>query len=165
MANSEYRQLITDTARTIIEENYPHEIYTFRAACVAYFCNPQEVLKHQKSKDPLLGFGVTDVVAMITPALLLVTTEVVTYLAEEARKVAIEKGTDAVLTLVEQRFKKKKKENSTAAPLTIDQMKYIHKHSYDRFRQLKLSEAQANLLANELLASLITESGEKDSAE
>jgi hypothetical protein len=164
MANSEYNQLITDTVRTIIEENYPHEIHTFSATSEAHFRNPRQVLKYRKSKDPFLGIGATDIVAAVTPALLFVTNEVVMYLVEEAKKVAIEKSTDAILTLVKQHFKSKKKENGIFVPLTIEQMKYIHKLSYDRFLYLKISEKEASRLANDILASMITEAGEKESA-
>ena len=150
-------QLIAELARDLISQTVPQELPLFRANSEAFFTNPEKLLAGQKGKDEMLGFGVGEAVAMMTPAALMVTSEIVKFLTEEVKKSAKGEGTALVGETVKKMFKKfrveEKKENSPA-PLTPEQLNQVRELALKKARQLKLSDARCKLLADALVGSL-----------
>jgi len=150
-------QLIAELSRDLISETAPQELPLFRANSEAFFTNPEKLLAMQKSRDEMLGFGVGEAVAMMTPAVLAVTSEIVKFLSEEVKKSAKEEGTALVGETVKKMFKKfrpeEKKENSPA-PLTPEQLNQVRELALKKARHLKLSDARCKLLADALIGSL-----------
>ena len=76
-------QLIIDLSRDLLAQVAPQELPLFRAASQAYQSDPDALSKSGGEKDEMLGFGAGEVAALLTPAVLLITSEVVKFLAEE----------------------------------------------------------------------------------
>lgn len=161
MKNSDQSQLIADVARDVVAQVAPQELPLFRATSVAYFKNPEKALKQQRGKDEKLGFGGGDVVTLLTPIILTVMTEVVTFLTVEVKKAVAAESASLISDQVKNLFKKFHPEGEEGqhdpAPLTREQIARVHKLAYERFLQLKLPETQANRLADALTARLITD--------
>lgn len=64
----------------------PQELPLFRPMSAAYFKNPDKVLKSQSGKDEMLGFGVAEAVIMLTPSILAIMSQVVTFVTAEVQK-------------------------------------------------------------------------------
>lgn len=157
MTDKTENQLIAELARDLISKTAPQELPLFRANSEAFFTNPEKLLAGQKGKDEMLGFGVGEAVAMMTPAVLAVTGEVVKFLVEEFKKTAKDESTAFISEAVKKMFKKfrpeEKKENSPA-PLTPEQLNQVRELALKKARQLKLSDARCKLLADALVGSL-----------
>jgi len=162
MTSSDQNQLIADVARDIIAQTAPEELPLFRATSVAYFKNPEKILKDQKRKDEILGFGPGEVVSLLTPTVLVVVTEVVTFVTAEVQKSIATESASIISELVKKQFKRfqpeEKKEQNEVARLTPEQIAQIRKRTYEKARQLKLSESQAGLLADSVVGSLVAAS-------
>ena len=161
MTNAQNTPLIADVARDIVAQTAPQELPLFRATSAAYFKKPDQALKNQTGKDEMLGFGTGELVSLLTPTVLIVVTEVVTFLTVEVKKAVATESASLISDQVKKLFKKfhpeAEKEQSDPAPLTREQIARVHKLAYERFLQLKLSETQANRLADAITASLITD--------
>lgn len=157
MTDKTENQLIAELARDLISQTAPQELPLFRANSEAFFTNPEKLLAGQKGKDEMLGFGAGEAIAMMTPAILAVTGEVVKFLAEEFKKTAKDESTAFVSETVKKMFKKfrpeEKKENSPA-PLTPEQLNQVRELALKKARHLKLSDARCKLLADALVGSL-----------
>lgn len=160
MTDSTHNQLVTDLGRDLISQIAPQEIPIFRANSEAYFKDPQKTLSARVGKDEALGFGIGEAAAFLTPIALAVITEVVKFLAEEVKKSLATETSSVINEMVKKLFKRfhpaEKKEASQA--LTKQQIEQIRQLSFAKARQLNLTEGQANLLADTLVASLVTAS-------
>src|SRR2546426_8822313 len=161
MTSAENNQLIADVARDIVAQTAPQELPLFRMTSAEYFKKPDKVLKNQAGKDESLGFGTAEMVSFLTPSVLTVVTEVVTFLTLVVKEAIADKSASLITDQVKKLFKKfhpeAEKEKSDPSPLTREQIARVHKLSYERFLQLKLSDMQANRLADAIAASLITD--------
>lgn len=161
MTSLDDNQLIADVARDIVAQTAPQELPLFRATSVAFFKKPKNVLKNQVGKDEMLGFGVGETVSLLTPAVLVVTTEVVTFVTAAVKESVVAGGANLVSDFTKTVFKKFRTEEKKAAdnppPLTLEQIAQVRKLAYQRFLQLKLSDAQANRLADAVVATLVSE--------
>lgn len=161
MTNAENNQLIADVARDIIAQTAPQELPLFRATSAAYFKHPDKVLKDQTSKDEMLGFGPDEAVALLTPYVLLVMTEAVTFIVNEVKKSVTDESAAVISDLVKKQFKrfrsKEKKEQHEVVLLTPEQIEQVHKQVYEKAHQLKLSDDKAGLLADAVVGSLVSE--------
>lgn len=63
-------QLVREIARSVVAQVAPEEMPIFTALSRAYFADPERSLSGDDSGDGLLGFGVDEVVAVVTPAVL-----------------------------------------------------------------------------------------------
>ena len=157
MTDKNENQWVAELARDLISQTAPQELPLFRANSEAFFTNPEKLLAGQKGKDEMLGFGVGEAVAMMTPTVLAVTGEVVKFLMEELKKTAKDESTALVGETVKKMFKKfrpeEKKENSPA-PLTPEQLAQVRELALKKARHLKLSDARCKLLADALVGSL-----------
>jgi hypothetical protein len=159
MTSAENNQLIADAAREVIAQTEPGELPLFQAISTQYFKRADKILKKQSGKEDLLGFGIAEAMSVVTPAVLVVTTWLVIFLAEEAAKSIAEKSVSLITKQVKKRFKKFSKEDtkdeSALPPLTHEQIAYVRQQAYEKFLQLNLSETRANRLADAVVASLI----------
>jgi hypothetical protein len=164
MPDSMYNQLVSEVTRDVITQMAPQEVPLVRATSEAYFKNPEKVLATHTGKDEMLGFGTGEVVTLLTPVVLAVTTEVVTFLGEEIKKSVKDEGASFVNVSVKALFKKfrpaekpekpEKPEKQTPPPLTGEQLARVREIALKKARQLKLSERSAKLLADSLVGSL-----------
>ena len=88
MTDSLENQLIADLARDLVSQTAPQELPLFRANSAAFFENPDKLLAEQRSKDEMLGFGAVEAVALMTPAILAVSSAIVQFLIAEIKKSA-----------------------------------------------------------------------------
>ena len=161
--NAEQNQLVTDLARDLVAQMAPQELPLFRANSANYFKNPDKALQPQTGKDDMLGFGAGEVVTLLTPYLLAVLTEVVTFIVEEVKKSAKTQGTNVINDMVKQMFKKfqpqpttqEQKPAPSAPPLTHDQLAQIRQLAFEKSRKLKLSGRQSAMLADSIVGSLV----------
>jgi hypothetical protein len=159
MTSVENNQLIADVARDVIAQTEPGELPLFRAIKTEYFKRPVEALKNQSGRDELLGFGMGETVPLLTPAVLVVMSQVVAFLTEVVRQSVVEESASLINERVRRLFKKFRPEETrdelAPAPLTREQLVQVHKQAYEKFLELKLSGTRANYLADAVVASLI----------
>src|ERR1700676_3619260 len=105
VTNAENNQLIADVARDIVIQTAPQELPLFRATSTAYFKNPK-AHKNQVGKDEILGFGTGEMVSLLTPVVLTVVTEVVTFLTLEVKKAAAAESASLISDHVKKLFKR-----------------------------------------------------------
>jgi hypothetical protein len=134
----------------------------FRSLSEAYFKDPDEVLAGRPPKDDILGFGGGDAVPFLTPMALAVMTEVLQYVGERVIKTAKEEGAELASDAVKRLFKKfqAEEQGSPKRPPRLPQehMIQIHQIVLEKARQLRLSEAQSDVLAKAVVGSLATAS-------
>jgi hypothetical protein len=154
----EQEQLIAELAQEQVQRVAPQELPLYRATSKAYFENPEKMVEGQQ--DRMLGFGAEIGVAFLTPVVLSVTTEVFKFLADEVRKSVAAECSGVIHDLVKKMFKRFYPTGSEAAqtppPLTSEQVTQVRRLAFDKARQLNVSEAQAGLLADSLIGSLVT---------
>ena len=105
----------------------------------------------------MLGFGVGIAVPFLTPIVLAVTTEVIMYVVEEVKKTIKEESSSLASDIVRKMFKKFRPSDSEVKKLpqlTADQLARVRRLAFERACQLKLPEAQAQLLADSLAGGL-----------
>lgn len=179
MNETTQNQLIADLARDVVIEIAPHELPMFRLQSEAYFKDPDSALEGHAGKEDMLGFGAGAAAAFLTPAVLAVTTAVVKFAAEEAKKSVQDEGADLISDIVKRMFKKfrpeekkegegrkdeskkdeskKDKGKEGPPPLTPEQLKKVHKLAFEQALQLRLSENTAETLAESLVGSLVVD--------
>ena len=159
MTDKTEAQLIAELARDLISQTVPQELPLFRANSEAFFTNPEKLLAGQKGKEEMLGFGVGEAITMMSPAILMITSEIVKFLIEELKKTVKDESSALVSETVKKMFKKfrpeENKENSPA-PLTPEQLAQVRELALKKARHLKLSDARCKLLADALVGSLAT---------
>jgi hypothetical protein len=150
---SPYKALIRDIARDVVEQAAPQELLIYQAASAAFFADPKRALRHSRSKDSALGFGLDPLAVVLTPAILSVLCGVFEFLAEVAKK-AIEAGLEREITdVIKSMFKK------SAAPelsvLTAEQIEIVHQRVLLAAKELKLPGGKPEALANAVLKQLV----------
>lgn len=157
MTDKTEAQLIAELARDLISQTAPQELPLFRANSEAFFTNPEKLLAGQKGKDEMLGFGVGEAITMMSPAILMVTSEIVKFLIDELKKTVKDESSALIGETVKKMFKKfrpeEKKENAPS-PLTPEQLAQVRELALKKARQLKLSDERCKLLADALVGSL-----------
>jgi hypothetical protein len=154
------QEIIAEIAREQVAELAPDELPLFRPTSEAYFKDPDKTLKPQSGRDEVLGFGAQAALTFLTPIVLAVVTEVVTFLVAEIGKSLKEEGRVAVGQIVKGLFKRFRGPDAPATPapaiatLTPDQLAQVRKVAYDKARTLNLTEDRAALLADALVGSL-----------
>lgn len=161
MMNSSRNQLIADVARDIVVQIAPQELPLYRATSTAYFKDSNKFLKRRAVKDEMLGFGIQKTVCLLTPTVLFVMSEVVTFVTVAVKESLVESGAELISDSVKKMFKmfrsEGKNEVSNPSPLTLQQIAQVRKLAYEKFLKLKLSDAQATSLADAVVAKLVSE--------
>jgi hypothetical protein len=157
VTDSVENQLIADLARDLVLQTAPQELTIFRAHSKAFFENPDKLLAEQGGKDEPLGFGVGEVVAFMTPAILAMSSAIIQFLVAEIKTSAKDEGTVLIGTTIKQVFKKfrpAEKKADQPPPLTAAQLAHVRELVLEKANQLKLSEARRTLMADALIGSL-----------
>jgi hypothetical protein len=153
---SDQDQLIAAWAQDIVAQAAPEELPLFRAKSIEYFKNPNKSLKGQKSKDNMLGMGVSESVILVTPYVLTIATQIIKFVAEELSKALATQSADAIGDLIKRIFQRpgKKQDDTKPILLTHEQLTQIYHVAYQTARGLHLPDEKARLLANATVGSL-----------
>jgi len=155
MAVSNENELVDALARDIITQIAPEELLLYQSISEEYFNNPQKLLDEPSKKDEMLGFGVGEAAALLTPIVLGVTAAVVKYIGDEIRKSVQEESSTLIGEWVKKFFKIfRSSEDKEIPALTSSQLEQVRDVAYRQARQLKLSEQRAELLADAVVGSL-----------
>jgi hypothetical protein len=142
-------QLITQVARVVVTQIAPQELSIFSDICEAYFKNPNKMHVGQAGAEETLGFGLESVSTVVmSPIILSIVNNVVQVLAQEVAESGIVKRLLQKLHLV------KKEKKKISLPLSPEQIRQVHQLTMVKARQFKLSESQAQLLADSLIGNL-----------
>jgi hypothetical protein len=93
---------------------------------------------------------------MLTPVVLAVTTEVVITIVQQIKAVVKEEGGSLATDWIKLMFKRYRPEKETQLPpaLTSSQLVQVREVALKKARQLKLSEANAKMLADAIVGGL-----------
>jgi hypothetical protein len=149
--------LVRDLAREVLKKTAPAELALLRPASERYFADPEGALRERRREQEVLGFGSEAVIALLTPVVLTIVTDVLKDLAADLARSAGTRGTAAVRTALRRLFGL---DASGAAaevpPITQEQLVLVRQSAFDRAVALDLPEAKANLLADALVGDLLT---------
>ena len=154
MTNQDQNQLIEDIAREVVATTAPEELPLFRATSAAYFQHPDRVLKEQQSKDEMLGFGVVEVVTLLTPYVFPIVTAVIKAIIAEVQKSMVTESTSLTSEVVKRLFKKIQPDEKTPVQLTDAQLARVVEAANIEASRLKLPDDTAHLLADALKGML-----------
>ena len=157
-ARSDDDALVAALARASVERAAPEELPLFRATSEAYFKDPS-ALERPQSRDDMLGFGVDAAVMLVTPVALAVARDVIQFIGTHLRARAEKEGEGAIDRVLDRLLRRDDQPATTpAAPaeLTDDQLEQVRTLAFEKAKQLKLSDAKAELLAESLVGSLAT---------
>lgn len=159
MNNAVHDQVIADVARELIAEVAPQELPIFRANAEAFFRDPDKSLhKLPPGKDDMLGMGIGEAVAFLTPVTLALVTEATQFLLGEVKKSVTSESESLISDRVKKLFKKfrseEKDEKKNPLALTSEQLAEVRRLAYEKARQMQLPETQAALLADAMVGSL-----------
>lgn len=156
-------EIISEAARTVVAVMAPQELPLFRANSEAYFKNPEKALQNRSGKDEMLGFGVGEVIAFLTPVVLAVISDVAAYLYEEVKKAAQAESAGWINATVGSMFAKLRPGQKTPAEtnnkqkparLTPEQLAQVREIVIGKASQLKLSDERAGILADTIVGGL-----------
>jgi hypothetical protein len=168
-------ELVVALARATVERAAPEELVIFPAASEAYL-EGQDPTKATRG-DPMLGFGVETAVVLLTPIALTVAKDVLGFLRVQLKRQTEEHGDEAVDWLLDKLLRRGDDEPAPAEPgatasppegaagttepaeeldLTEEQLEQVRALALEKAKQLKLSDAKAELLADGLVGSLAT---------
>jgi hypothetical protein len=153
--------LVAALARASIERAAPEELPLFRATSDAYFNDPA-ALEQQRSRDEMLGFGVDAAVMLVTPVALAVAKDVIAFIGTHLRARAEREGGGAIDRVLDRLVGRGETTGGPASEpagvpeLTDEQLDQVRTLALEKAKQLKLSDAKAELLAESLVGSLAT---------
>lgn len=151
---SEQNQLIINIARNLVVKVVPQEVPLFRATSQAFFENPQKVLEKQKSEDVALGFGLEAGSIFLTPAVLAIVTQVITFIAGEIKDAVKKEVGSSIAHYIKKLIHPDPERTQTPAPLSIEQLRRVRQLAMDKARQLNVPEEKVQLLVSALLGEL-----------
>jgi len=159
-ARSDDDALVAALARASVERAAPEELPLFRATSEAYFDDPS-ALERPKSRDDMLGFGVDAAVMLVTPVALAVARDVIQFIGTQLRARAEKEGEGAIDRVLDRLLRRDDEPVATPAAagpaeLTDEQLEQVRTLALEKAKQLKLSDAKAELLAESLVGSLAT---------
>jgi hypothetical protein len=152
-------QIISELSRDLVGQMAPGELPRFEATRTAYFEDPDKVLRGNASdKDEILGFGTGETLTQMTPVILAVVTQVVTFLAAEVKKQLKSESTSFVGELVKGMFKKFKarldKSPPKAPTLSPEVLTRVRETTLQNASRLHLPQEKATMLADAVVGSL-----------
>lgn len=158
MKSSVPDQLVLDLSRDIVSEVAPEELPLFRPIGEAYLQNPHEAPPDHKSGDEMLGFGVAESAALLTPVILPIMGSVVKYLAGEVTTSLKDHSSEAISDTIKNLFRRFRptgaKPDAMPPPLSREQLQQVHRLASEKARKFDLPEEQAQLLADAITGSL-----------
>jgi hypothetical protein len=149
-------QVVVDLARDLVSQAAPHELPLFAATSAAYLAHPQDAVGGDG--DQALGFGVEAAAAFLTPAALLVASEVVTALRAALGKSAERVADDAADGLLDRILHRGDvgagDPPATPAALSRDQLVAVRDAAIAKAKALGISSTQADMLGDALAGKL-----------
>jgi hypothetical protein len=150
------RVLVVEVSRDLVAALAPGEMAVFRPVSVAYFEDPARL--KSETGDAMLGFGPGEVVMLLTPIVLSVMGEVISYLRSDIARALPRAMANTVEDGVRGVFQKFHGGEARPAPvpgLTRDQLSRVRSIAFEKARQGGMSENRANLLADATVGSLV----------
>ena len=158
----EQTQIVVDVAREMVASVAPEELPLYRLTSDAYARDPARAHRPPARSDDMLGFG-EGVAAALAPVALVMAGEVVRFLGEELRKALREQSANAVSAAVKKLFGKlgRTTDSGGSSPPTLSarQLAEVRRRALEKARQFRLPQAQADQLADALVAQLATSAG------
>jgi hypothetical protein len=74
-------QIVTDAARTLVQQIAPQELPLFQSTSAAFFRQPKRAMRGHLGKDEMLGFGAGGV-TFLTPTILIAARKVFEFVAK-----------------------------------------------------------------------------------
>ena len=157
MAEEVPDDVVAEVARELVVRTAPQELPLFRATSEAYFANPDKALERRGGKDEVLGFGVEAAALLVTPIALDVAKRVAIFLASQFRDAVEKESGEAIGGFVRGLFHRGEAEpESSAPPLTPEQLEEVREIAFERARQLELPQDRASVLADAVVGGLMT---------
>lgn len=163
MAHVASNELVIEISRDLITQLAPEELPLFRATSQAFQQDAKCVLASQDGREEMLGFGLGDAVALLTPAVLAVVSGVVTFLLAEVAKATNAASASLIQETVRRLFKSTRSPAQTSttplSTLTTEQLAQVRSIALKQARQMKLSETRAKVLADAIVGKLAITTG------
>jgi hypothetical protein len=159
MIQTDIQQQITELAYPLVSRFAPKELPLFPVIAAAYFRNQDNALKGQQSKEEPLGFGLEEIISLLTPIILTVVASVVTFTSTLLQQAMVTAGADAISTHIKKLFRHPRSKQPSLPPahptvLTAEQLALVWTCAYEKALQLKLPEDMAHLLADAIVGRL-----------
>jgi hypothetical protein len=158
MTDATQHQLINDIAHELIAEISPEELDLFHPTSEAFFENLDKGLKLLEPTDEMLGFGLDTAVTFLTPVVLVLTTEVVTFLAEKAKESIKEASGELITKFIKEIFKRipPTAEGDKRAPLALshEELVQLRQLILDTAKRLRLPNDKTELLVHAIVGRL-----------
>jgi len=161
--------LVRGLARDIVELLRPEELPLVAALSDAALTDPDRLRRARTRRDEPLGIGVDEVVALLSPAVLVAVTAAVEHVAEDAGRTAARRGLRGARRLMGGLFRRGRTRRGDqralpapeTTPLTAEQLAEIRRLALARAAQLGLAEDKATLLADALVGGLLSAEGKR----
>ena len=151
----EENQLIAELGRDFVAQTAPEELPIYSLTSEAYFKDPQRALRGETGRDESLGFGMAEASIIVTPIILDVVKEIISFLVVETAKSVKKDKPGEKRSLILRLFKKSALAKDTPEPaLTAEQIAQVRLLALEKARQLSMAEDQALLLADAIAGSL-----------
>ncbi len=157
MARQDDEQLVAALGRMVIADVAPREVAQFDDISAAYFRNGRVVMPRKAPKDAALSAIVMESLGYLTPLVLSIATEIVAqFLADKAQSTLADPAR-GLWNRLRRRFHRKHQRPvlPPLAPLGGVQLAEAHAIVFEQARRMNLSEAQALLVADAMVGSLI----------
>lgn len=154
MTDSTQSDLLSEVAYNVITQIAPHELPIFQAVYEAYFDDPKKALTGLKSEDAILGFGFDPSIALLTPIVLAVVSEVLQFVVQIGKK-GVE---DAFGSEISETIKGmlNKGDHVRHSHLSDKEIRLAYEKAFTTAKSFKLSDAKAAALANSRIAQFGT---------
>jgi hypothetical protein len=141
------QELIQEVSKCIVAEVDPEELALFDELMESYFANPHP---SSTERDDPLGFGLGELVSLVTPAAGAAVSAVLTYILNEAIETIQEEGARAVT----ERIRDWLNSEPAAKALTAEQLKRIQEITIQQAELFDMDTTKARLIASALVGSL-----------
>ncbi|KIG08985.1 hypothetical protein [Caballeronia concitans] len=154
------RTLIRDISRDVLTQLAPEELPLFTTISDAWFADPAAAQKASRNRDAALGFG-ADTVALFTPLILQVVSEILPMLGSIARKATETAVGEEVSIVIKNMFRRNDGSadvhaNAEAAPaLTTQELGEVHRNVIAAGKRLRLAPAETQRLADAVVAQFV----------
>ena len=163
MAGRADEQLVATLGRMVIADVAPREITRFDDVSAAYFRGGGVVAPRKVRKDAALGAAVVESLGYLTPLVLSIATEIVAqFLADKAQSTLADPARNLWDRLRRRLRGKQRQPFAIAAPLALGGVQLAEAHAivFTQARAMSLSHAQALLVADAMVGSLVRLAGD-----
>jgi hypothetical protein len=150
MSETTTQQSAAELGRALVATLAPGELPLFGAISRAILADPNRAKSRRGRGDEILGFGLGEAAALLSPAVLTAASLAVTYLTDEMGKTLTKIAADYVAEEVRRLVRREQ----TAVRLDDAQLGQVRAIALDVARRFKLPKAQASLLADALVGHL-----------